>query len=223
MKKNGKKIILIVMSFMMCIALTQPVQAASKAKEQKKVKKIVVSCLENAKKGDIVKARKDFTTTFSAEDKKVLKSIPNVTAYYKKQNAKIQYKIRSVKVSGKKATVKLNATYVNAKAYTDVLMEELTKYYMDLILKSMESNGNTNMTEEEIIRDIDNIFKTCNEKVPELPIQKKTIKVKLYKNNKGKWKIDDNSKINNVITADLSSALEKTVSEIDPKKFDFSM
>ncbi len=124
MKRKCKFLSLVLGIIIMATSLSQPVQAASSKTE---VKKSVTALFNSIKKFD---QRGMDQYVKSWEYKPTIYSNVFGKTYFKNSSKKITYKINSISVKGKKATVKVKVKYVNSQEiYTDALLTTLAATY----------------------------------------------------------------------------------------------
>jgi len=161
------------MTFVLCIGSV----AEAKTKAPKTVvKEYFAACKK-------MNYKKVNSLTYSDENKvdsKQLKSVPNVYSYIKTNNKKMKVVVKSQKIKGKQATVKIKATYVNSK---DVMDDFTMKAYLFYL---------TNLTasEAELTKGLDDLFQASVDACGERKTVTETVNIKLKK-KKNKWLVDD--------------------------------
>lgn len=190
--KTIKKVTILLLTFCILFSSCIPVQAAS---NKTKAKNTVTGFYKAAKKSSRSKMDK-----YMSKKTYNVSSTKSMFQLIKPYNKKLSYRVTSVKIKGKKATVKVKVTYRSLrKAYN--------RAWMDSIFYSM---GHENASDQELL---DYLFARTKvyAKSTKVPKVKTTAKVYLKKKN-GKWKITSLSKsASNSIYCDFVKAADDLV------------
>lgn len=210
--KKGILTLVLIITFSMIAPAILPVagnlNTVEAAGSKANVKKTVKNFFKYAKQLNCKKMQ-SCVTSDCKETVGGLEVTPALTDYMKKRNKSLSYSIKSVKVSGKTATVKVKCKYLNSEnAYVKMLEEMFTK-----LLSDIEAGKDySNYSEEEQGKVIDELIEKSlanNPKAYETKYKTKTFNIKLKK-VRGKWKISKIDKnLLDAITSNYQSAGEK--------------
>lgn len=170
--KKVKVLLATVLAISLCLA---PMSASAASKKEIKNVQTTVKKFYNAAK--VYNAPRMKSCFVNPDDLKAFVTMKEMANYCRKQNKKLKYTIRSTKVKGKSATVKVRCTYKNAYdamyySFDDAVFYKLIHPYCS------ERELQINQYKELL----------SNVKIFGVPMNTKTITLNLKKVN-GKWKI----------------------------------
>lgn len=158
---------------------------------QKQVKKSVDRFFKYAKQYNTSKLTKCFTKPSSV---KLFIENSYMPQYYKKYNKRISYKLKSIKVSGKNATVKLSYKYPNRYNVFKAAFENSVYYQLK----------NPNISESQLLKYM--YERICVHSKAGIDYSYGNLTLKLKKSGSA-WKITSfNSKIDNLLHSDYTKA-----------------
>lgn len=190
-------------------------KAESPKESTKKIMKAIRTCDDKKCNAYIKdKSYKDFYKSM-----KVL--LPSMHQYVVKNNKKMTYEIKSCKIKGNTATVKMRVKSVDSRKYASSVVKRWEKVEPNLeaeiakyLTKDMSFEEVLSVTMTKMFELMDDTMKAENKVKRKTEYRKDTISLKLTKSGK-KWivkKLDSNSKFAQIMAANLGEAKEMTTS-----------
>lgn len=194
--------VLIVLTISLASPFPSQVATVSAASNKAKVKATVKNYFKAASKFN-TKKMNSYVKNAGVTDPTELADYPSIASYLKKRNKSLQYTMKSVNVSGSKATVTVKCKYLDStKTYNSFMTN-----FVFFILNNLDKN----YSDKVLVKKLDKIFKETlkdSKSAFKMKYTTKTFKINLIKEN-GKWKIATVSKgLANAVTANFFKATE---------------
>ena len=197
--KKVKVLLATVLAISLCLA---PISASAASKKEIKNVQTTVKKFYNAAK--VYNAPRMKSCFVNPSDMKAFIENKEMAKFCRKQNKKLEYSIRSTKVRGKNATVKVRCTYADAYYHIYFACGDVISY--NLLYPQCTPEGLRRYQYERVLSNVDDLGIYTNTKTITLNLKKV----------KGKWKISNATrKIMDSVNCNYESAYQDYFAQYD--------